>query len=85
MSLSEVESFIKKNGHLPGVTSYEETQEQGGILVNKVPYENLEKVEELYIHVIELKKENDEMKKQNTALKSELDLLKERLDALESK
>jgi len=68
--------MIKHNGHLPGITSYEETQKQGGILVNKVPYENLEKLEELYLHLIEVEKRLATVEQENKQLKEEVGRLK---------
>jgi hypothetical protein len=69
-SLEEVEAYIKENKHLPGVPGKAEVDVTGfevGFMTNKV----LEKVEELTLYIIELKKENKE--------------LKERLDAIEKK
>lgn len=62
--LSEVESFIKENKHLPGVPSAAEFAECGynvGDMDNKL----LEKVEELTLYVIQLKAELDALKKEN--------------------
>ena len=61
-SLSEVESYIKQNKHLPGVPSAEEVSQQG-IDVGKMDAKLLEKIEELTLYMLELKKENQEMKK----------------------
>lgn len=57
MSLSEVEAFTKKNHHLPGVPSAQEVKEDGGILLNKQSEIQLEKIEELYLHLIEKDRE----------------------------
>jgi trimeric autotransporter adhesin len=69
LSLKSIEKHIKEKGHLPGVTSSEETKKQGGIKVNKVPYENLEKIEELYLHMIELEKRVEELERENKRLR----------------
>ena len=55
-SLSDVESFINENKHLPGVPSAKEISEEGVNMVemNKIL---LQKVEELTLHVIELEKQ----------------------------
>lgn len=60
-SLSEVESFIKENKHLPGVPSQTDVHNNGIELgnMNKIL---LEKVEELTLYVIELQKQVDELK-----------------------
>lgn len=68
LSLSEVESFIHKNGHLPGVPSAEEVKESG-IDVARMDAKLLEKIEELTLYVIELKKENAAIKMQLETLK----------------
>ena len=61
-SLNEVEQFIKKNKHLPGVPSADEVAKHG-IDVGKMDAKLLEKIEELTLYMLELKKENQEMKK----------------------
>lgn len=66
--LSEVETFIKENKHLPEVPSETEVLDKG-IDVAKMDALLLQKIEELTLYMIELKKENQEMK-------SEIELLK---------
>jgi Phage T4 tail fibre len=63
MNLSELEAFIKKNNHLPNIPSAQEVKENGGIELGEMNAKLLEKVEELTLYVIELKKENEEIKK----------------------
>lgn len=60
-SLSEVEAFVKENKHLPNVPSAADVAENG---MNVGQFQNilLEKVEELTLYMIELKKENAELK-----------------------
>lgn len=67
-SLSEVESFVNANKHLPGVPSAAEMA-QNGVSVSEMSNLLLEKVEELTLHMIQLEKENK-------ALKAEVELLK---------
>lgn len=70
--LDEVETFVKKNQHLPGIPSAKVIQESGwelGEMSNKL----LEKIEELTLYVIELKKENDSMKKEILELKKSVE------------
>ncbi|MGY0408239.1 MAG: hypothetical protein ACWIPJ_07795 [Polaribacter sp.] len=57
MSLKEVESFTRKNKHLPGVLSAKAVKEQGGIILNRTTTTNLEKIEELFLHAITQEKE----------------------------
>ena len=66
--LSEVESYVKENKHLPGVPSAAEISENG-MSVSQMSNLLLEKVEELTLHMIELEKENK-------ALKAEMEMLK---------
>ncbi len=61
-SLDEVEKHIKTKKHLPGIASAKEMQENG-VGVSELQTKLLQKVEELTLYVIELKKQNDEMKK----------------------
>lgn len=68
-SLAEVEKYIDKNKHLPGMPSAKEVEEEGGFDVGATQVKLLEKLEELYLHVIELKKENEELKKEIKKLK----------------
>jgi hypothetical protein len=63
MPLNDVESYIAKNGHLPGVPSAEEVKESG-IDVAKMDAKLLEKIEELTLYMIQLQKENEEIKHQ---------------------
>ena len=62
MSLEQVEQYIQKNGHLPNVPSEKQVKENG-YNVAKMDAILLEKIEELMLHVIELKKENNDLKK----------------------
>jgi len=61
----EVERFIKKHKHIPGIPSARDIEEQGGgIFVNQATEQNLEKIEELFLHLIEMSKEIESLKKQ---------------------
>lgn len=60
-SLSELESFILQNNHLPNVPSAKEV-EKNGFDVGDMNKRLLEKVEELTLYIIQLKKEIDAMK-----------------------
>ena len=59
-SLEKTERFIEKNKHLPGVPNAKKIKDQGGIIINRATEINLEKIEELYLHIFEL---NDRIKK----------------------
>ena len=69
MPLDEVEAFVKKNKHLPGLPSANEVA-QNGIDVARMDAMLLEKIEELTLYLLELKKENDAMRKELDELKS---------------
>ena len=60
--LNEVEAFVKENKHLPNVPSAEQIIKDGGIDVNQMFAKQMEKIEELTLYMIELKKENVQLK-----------------------
>jgi len=66
-SLDSIETFIKDNGHLPGVTAYNDLQEstEGRKIldINVLSVQSLEKIEELYLHTIEQQKQINELSK----------------------
>ena len=74
-TLSEVETYIQENGHLPDIPSAEEMQ-TNGMAVGELNTKLLEKVEELTLYVIELKKDNESLKARNTYILKELENLK---------
>ena len=63
MPLSEVESFITENNHLPDVPSEQEVKENG-INVAEMNAKLLQKIEELTLYVIEQNKRISELEKQ---------------------
>ncbi len=63
-SLYDLDKFIQMNKHLPGIPTAKEVEENGGVELGKMNVKLLEKVEELTLYVIQLKKENDGIKKQ---------------------
>jgi hypothetical protein len=67
-SIDEVESFIKENKHLPDVPSETEVLENG-INVGEMNKILLQKIEELTLYMIELKKENVSIQAQLKELK----------------
>jgi len=68
--LEEIEQFIRENKHLPGVPNAE-TLKANGWQVGEMNNKLLEKVEELTLYLIALKKENE-------ALKERIEKLEER-------
>ena len=66
-TLAEIESFTKKNHHLPNVPSAQEVQ-QNGVSLGQMSNVLLQKVEELTLYAIEQNKVIEELKAQVTAL-----------------
>jgi hypothetical protein len=62
MPLAEVEKYVKKNKHLPNIPSEKEYKERNGVNVGELNMKLLEKVEELTLYMISLKKEVDILK-----------------------
>lgn len=67
--LTEVETFIKENKHLPNVPSAIELEKEG-LDLGKMQATQMEKIEELTLYLIELKKEVDNLKTENATLKN---------------
>ncbi|GEM_PF-1021624 len=87
-TLNEVKDYIYKNKHLPGVTSIKELNKQNNnytIDMTSLIIQQLEKIEELYIHLIELGDELEEGKKENQRLNKELFIMKTKLAKLSQK
>jgi hypothetical protein len=61
MPLSEVDFFIKKNGHLPGIPTAAEIEAEG-VDVDEMQVKMMEKIEELTLHMIRLEQENEALK-----------------------
>lgn len=61
LGLTEVEDFIKKNNHLPGIPSAKEI-ETNGMNVGEMQKLQMEKIEELTLYIIELKKDIEKLK-----------------------
>lgn len=93
-TVEEVESFIASNGHLPGVPTAQEMIRDGNDL-HQTDALLLEKIEEMTLYIIELKRENTALKGQaaeGRKVKEELleyreavRTLLERVEALEKK
>ena len=66
-SLPEVEAFIEKNKHLPGVPSAA-ALEQEGVALKEMNLVLLEKIEELTLYLLQQQKEIDRLKVQLNTL-----------------
>ena len=71
MPLKEVKVFINKNGHLPKTPSASEIEKEGGFEIGSVFVNHQEKIEEIFLHLIELKKSADTLQKENKDLDEE--------------
>lgn len=69
MPLDKLETFIRQNNHLPNLPSAKEVEKNGGIELGNMSAKLLEKIEELTLYIIELKKENSEILKHAECLK----------------
>ncbi len=86
-SLREIETYIKKYGHLPNVPSADEIKNDG-INLGEMDATLLQKIEELTLHSIQQQKEIDSLKVLNNKLHEQNQLilsLHERLLKIESK
>lgn len=80
-SLDKVEAFIKEKGHLPGVKSYNEVAANDmTINLAETSVTNLEKIEELFLYTIELKKENEQLKQKQKQLEERLKAIEKQLE-----
>ena len=70
-TLAEVENHIKEKGHLENIPSEEEVL-KNGINLGEMNAKLLQKIEELTLYMIEMKKENAAMKKENVEMKNRL-------------
>ncbi|MHC0442821.1 hypothetical protein ACWA1B_18930, partial [Flavobacterium sp. 3-210] len=91
--LSEIEDYIKKNKHLPGITpinELEKTKEGYSFNMSALSIQLLEKTEEIYLHIIEQNNINEKQSKEIEAkdkmineLKNASDAMNDRLQKLE--
>ena len=86
--MAEVESYITKNKHLDGIPSAEE-MEKNGLEIGDFQVNLLQKIEELTLYSIQLKKENEAQKvtlenqaKTNNELQQQLLELKKEVEEI---
>ncbi len=79
-SLQEIEDFTRVNKHLPGIPSAKEIKYKDKFNVTQSSLNNLEKIEELYLHLIQVNKEKDALKNEVESLKQELQEIKAMLN-----
>ncbi|MDQ3052084.1 MAG: hypothetical protein M3Q95_14470 [Bacteroidota bacterium] len=68
-ALQEIETFYRHHKHLPGMPSANEISETGQN-IGEVQRLQQEKIEEIFIYIVELKKEIDFLKSENKRLKN---------------
>ncbi|MBK7410150.1 MAG: bZIP transcription factor [Saprospirales bacterium] len=72
--LNEVANYIEENCKLPDMPSTEEV-EANGLEIGEITVKQQEKIEELFLHMIEMDKELKALKQENEALKARLEQL----------
>ena len=84
-SLNELEVFIKKYGHLPGVKSYEEVKDADfQIELGVTSITNLEKIEESFLYIIELNKKIEAQEEELKHKDNKIEDLEKRLEKIEA-
>lgn len=68
MPLDKLESYLKKNKHLPNIPSAKEMEAAKGFSLGEMQVKHLEKTEELYLYIIELNKKIEKLVKENEEL-----------------
>ncbi len=66
-SISDLKNSIEANGHLPGIPSSTDV-ENNGIAVGEMQNKMMQKIEELTLYIIQLKEENDVIKSKLSSL-----------------
>ena len=72
LPLNELDTYIKQNGHLPNIPRAEEV-EANGMELGELTRLQMEKIEELTLYMIEMKKELDALKQENEKLKVKIE------------
>ncbi len=83
-SLKEVEEFVKKNNHLPGIRSAYEIKASGKYRLTESSLAQLEKIEELFLHTIEQEKKIEKLQSENEKLASEVNNLKAEMEKIKA-
>lgn len=70
MSLPELEQYIEKYHHLPGIASAQEMVQEG-VALKELALKLLEKIEELSLYTIEQQKQIEQLKEELNSLKND--------------
>lgn len=81
-SLIEVDDFIRANHHLPGIKSAAEVKKEGVWNLSTSNLQNLEKIEELFLHTIEQEKKLKKLSEENHRLLNRVTELAAQLEAI---
>ncbi len=73
-SIEEVATFIQKNKHLPNIPSAQEVVGKG-INIGETEANLLRQIEEIWLHLIEIDKDNEVLEKQNHRLETRIKAL----------
>lgn len=72
-SLESVKEYIRINKHLPGIPSANEiSKNEFGLNMGEMQIKQMEKIEEIYLYLFELKEEMEALKKENEGLKKQI-------------
>ncbi|MBK6931730.1 MAG: hypothetical protein IPH12_13045 [Saprospirales bacterium] len=74
--LPEVEQYIRRNGHLPDCPSEKEVAENG-LSVGEAAANQQARIEEIFLHLIEMDKKLQALQAENAALKSRIEQLEQ--------
>lgn len=70
MSWQQLSEFIKLNGHLPGVMTEQDVEMNNGAELGELTKQSLEKIEELFLYMIELQQRITQLEAENLKLNS---------------
>ena len=69
---------------MPGIKSAEEVKKDGFWNLSESNLQNLEKIEELFLHTIEQEKKIDQLKNENESLSAELQSLRKDMEEIKA-
>jgi hypothetical protein len=79
MPLEELQKSIQQNKHLPNIPSAAAVNAANGIELGEMNRKLVEKVEELTLYILQLKKENNQLQQQNQSLESRMSNIEKKL------
>ena len=77
-SLQNVEAHIQEKGHLPNMPSAKNIEAEKGFEVGEMTRLQQEKIEELYLYIIQMNKELEALKAQNQQLNAKINALEQK-------